>query len=434
MTRAGTSENAGVPARTLFGHPPGLTVLFLTQMWAEFSFFGLQALLVYYMTKHLGLSQAQSSVIYGTYGAAAFFSPFFGGLIADRWLGRTMSVIIGGVMMMFGHFAMAFESLLFPALALVALGNGLFIPPLATQVGSLYGDRDPRKAYAYSAYYMGINLGGLLAPLVCGTLGELYGWHWGFAAAGIGMGIGLVVYLSSLRWLPPEPDRKHSSMTRSIGGTRIDAAKLKTLFLLVAMVVLFRVGYEQSGNVIALWVGDRTDRSIALFGSSAMIPATWFQSINPLLIILLTPVLIRFWRSRGVAETVPNLLRRMSVGCVLAGMAMAVMVVAASVSGAEGARVSAWWTIGYFVLLTLGELLVIPVGLTLVETLSPAAFAATAMGAWYIAKFLGSLLAGFMGAYWLTIPPSAFFALGMVSPFIAAASLYLMASRRSAQS
>jgi POT family proton-dependent oligopeptide transporter len=345
-----------------------------------------------------------------------------------------MSVIIGGVMMMFGHIAMAFESMLFTALALVALGNGLFIPPLATQVGSLYGDRDPRKAYAYSAYYMGINLGGLLAPLVCGTLGELYGWHWGFAAAGIGMGIGLVVYLSSLRWLPPEPDRKHSSMTRSIGGTRIDAAKLKTLFLLVAMVVLFRVGYEQSGNVIALWVGDRTDRSIALFGSSAMIPATWFQSINPLLIILLTPVLIRFWRSRGVAETVPNLLRRMSVGCVLAGMAMAVMVVAAAVSGPEGARVSAWWTIGYFVLLTLGELLVIPVGLTLVETLSPAAFAATAMGAWYIAKFLGSLLAGFMGAYWLTIPPSAFFALGMVSPFIAAASLYLMASRRSAQS
>ena len=141
-------------------------------MWAEFSFFGLQALLVYYMTKQLGFSQAKSSLIYGAYGAAAFFSPFFGGLIADRWLGRTASVIIGAAMMMFGHFAMAFEALLFPALALVALGNGLFIPPLAVQVGSLYADDDPRKAYAYSAYYMGINLGGLLAPLVCGTLGE----------------------------------------------------------------------------------------------------------------------------------------------------------------------------------------------------------------------------------------------------------------------
>jgi POT family proton-dependent oligopeptide transporter len=390
-------------------------------MWAEFSFFGLQALLVYYMTKHLGFAQSKSSVIYGIYGAAAFFSPFFGGLIADRWLGRTLSVIIGGVMMMLGHFAMAFESLLFPALALVALGNGLFIPPLATQVGSLYGDKDPRKAYAYSAYYMGINLGGLLAPLVCGTLGELYGWHWGFAAAGIGMAIGLAVYLSFLKQLPPEPARKRE--TRSTGGTLIDSAKLKTLFLLVAMVVLFRVGYEQSGNVIALWVRDFTDRSV---GGGA-IPATWFQSINPLLIILLTPVLIRFWRSRGVAETVPNLLRRMSFGCVLAGLAMALMVGAAAVSGPEGARVSSWWTIGYFVLLTLGELFVIPVGLTLVETLSPAAFAATAMGAWYIAKFLGSLLAGLMGAYWLKIPPSDFFALGMVSPLLAAICLYAMA-------
>jgi POT family proton-dependent oligopeptide transporter len=431
VTGAGETNPEARPARTLFGHPPGLTVLFLTQMWAEFSFFGLQALLVYYMTKHLGFAQSKSSVIYGIYGAAAFFSPFFGGLIADRWLGRTMSVIIGGVMMMFGHFAMAFESLLFPALALVALGNGLFIPPLATQVGSLYADKDPRKAYAYSAYYMGINLGGLLAPLVCGTLGELYGWHWGFAAAGIGMAIGLVVYLSFLRLLPPEPKRASRGEMRSIGGTPIDAAKLKTLFLLVAMVVLFRVGYEQSGNVIALWVRDFTDRSV---GAGTAIPATWFQSINPLLIILLTPVLIRFWRSRGIAETVPNLLRRMSFGCVLAGIAMAVMVGAAAVSGPEGARVSSWWTIGYFVLLTLGELFVIPVGLTLVETLSPAAFAATAMGAWYIAKFLGSLLAGFMGAYWLQIPPSSFFALGMVSPLVAAACLYLMARMYSAKS
>ena len=185
-------------------------------MWAEFSFFGLQALLVYYMTKHLGFSQAKSSLIYGAYGAAAFFSPFFGGLIADRWLGRTASVIIGAAMMMAGHFAMAFGALLFPALALVALGNGLFIPPLAVQVGSLYADDDPRKAYAYSAYYMGINLGGLLAPLVCGTLGEVYGWHWGFAAAGVGM----AHRPRHLLQLPPPP----SGRARP-GGSRLSRAK-----------------------------------------------------------------------------------------------------------------------------------------------------------------------------------------------------------------
>ena len=218
-------------------------------MWAEFSFFGLQALLVYYMTKQLGFAQARSSLIYGAYGAAAFFSPFFGGLIADRWLGRTASVIVGGTMMMFGHFAMAFPALLFPALGLVALGNGLFIAPLAIQVGSLYADDDPRKAFAYSAYYMGINLGGLLAPLVCGTLGELYGWHWGFAAAGVGMAIGLAIYCSFLRLLPPEPSRLAIAVEDKPGAATVIRRDVIVLILMIAMVVMFRVGYEQSGNV-----------------------------------------------------------------------------------------------------------------------------------------------------------------------------------------
>ncbi|HEX5237322.1 MAG TPA: peptide MFS transporter [Sphingomicrobium sp.] len=424
MATAGASAERVRPGRTLFGHPAGLTVLFTTQMWAEFSFFGLQALLVYYMTKQLGFPQAKSSLIYGAYGAAAFFSPFFGGIIADRWLGRTWSVIIGGAMMMLGHFAMAFESLIFPALAFVALGNGLFIPPLAVQVGSLYADDDPRKAYAYSAYYMGINLGGFLAPLVCGTLGELYGWHWGFTAAGVGMAIGLAIYLSSLRLLPPEPDRAALAAEAKRDGAPVIRQHVAVLFLMIAMVVLFRIGYEQSGNVIALWVRDFTDRSI---GSGLTIPATWFQSINPLLIIVGTPVLIRIWRAGRAKETTAHLLRRMAIGCVIASAAMLTMVFAALASEPEGARVGSIWVFAYFVLLTLGELFVIPVGLTLIESLAPVRFASMAMGAWYIAKFLGSLLAGFMGAYWLVIPPAAFFGIGMASTLIAAACLYAMA-------
>ena len=392
-------------------------------MWAEFSFFGLQAMLVYYMTKHLGFSQAKSSLIYGAYGAAAFFSPFFGGLIADRWLGRTKSVIVGCTMMMFGHFAMAFEGLLFPALTLVALGNGLFIPPLAVQVGSLYRDDDPRKSYAYSAYYMGINLGGFLAPLVCGTLGELYGWHWGFTCAGVGMAIGLVIYCSCLRFLPPELKRAEIAREERPEAEPTIRRHVAILVLMTAMVVLFRIGYEQSGNVIALWVRDFTDRSVGPF----TIPATWFQSINPLLIILGTPVLIRIWRSRKVKETTSHLLRRMAIGCVIATTAMLLMVLAALVSGPGGARVSSLWVVGYFVLLTLGELFVIPVGLTLIESLAPVRFASMAMGAWYIAKFLGSLGAGIMGAYWLVIPASAFFSLGLGSTLIAAVCLYAMA-------
>jgi POT family proton-dependent oligopeptide transporter len=423
VTAAGATSTAGPPARTLFGHPPGLTVLFTTQMWAEFSFFGLQAMLVYYMTKDLGFSQAKSSLIYGAYGAAAFFSPFFGGMIADRWLGRTPSVIIGCTMMMLGHFAMAFEPLLFPALVLVALGNGLFLPPLAIQVGSLYADDDPRKAYAYSAYYMGINLGGLLAPLVCGTLGELFGWPWGFAAAGGGMAVGLAIYCSFLRLLPPEPKKAQLAAEEAPAVAPIIRQHVVTLILMVAMVVLFRIGYEQSGNVIALWVSDFTDRSLGGF----TIPATWFQSINPLLIIIGTPILIRFWRRRRAQETTPHLLRRMAIGCVIAALAMLIMVLAAIASGPGGARVSSLWVLTYFVLLTLGELFVIPVGLTLIESLAPVRFASMAMGAWYIAKFLGSLLAGFMGAYWQVIPASTCFSLGMGSTMLAAVCLYTMA-------
>jgi POT family proton-dependent oligopeptide transporter len=426
VTRARASKSAPKRARTLFGHPPGLTVLFATQMWAEFSFFGLQALLVYYMTRHLGFSQAKSSLIYGAYGAAAFFSPFFGGLIADRWLGRTKAVILGGTMMMFGHFAMASEALLFPALVFVALGNGLFIPPLAIQVGSLYANDDPRKAYAYSAYYMGINLGGLLAPLVCGTLGELYGWHWGFTAAGVGMAIGLIIYCSFVRLLPREPSRRAVAAEARASVVPVIRKNVAILLLMIAMVVLFRVGYEQSGNVIALWVADRTDRSVDLFGLRLVVPATWFQSINPFLIILGTPVLIRIWKRRNANETVPHLLRRMAIGCVIASAALLVMVAAALASGPEGSRVSALWVFGYFALLTLGELFVIPVGLALVESLAPIRFASMAMGGWYIAKFLGSLLAGFMGAYWLVIPPSAFFALGAATTLVAAGCLYSM--------
>ncbi len=270
---------------------------------------------------------------------------------------------------------------------------------------------------------MGINLGGLLAPLICGTLGELYGWHWGFTAAGAGMAIGLVIYCSFFRLLPAEPDRALLAAEAKADRAPVIRKHVAVLLLMIAMVVLFRVGYEQSGNVIALWVRDFTDRSVG----GLTIPATWFQSINPLLIILGTPLLIRVWRRGKHKETTAHLLRRMAIGCLIASTAMAVMVLAALASGPGGARVSSLWVLAYFVLLTLGELFVIPVGLTLVESLAPVRFASMAMGGWYIAKFLGSLLAGFMGVYWQVIPPWAFFGVGLGSTTLAALCLFWMA-------
>jgi len=408
----------------LFGHPPGLAVLFLTQSWAEFSYFGLQAMLVYYMTQQLNLPQAQASIIYGSYGAAAFFSPFFGGMLADRVLGRTRSVLIGGAMMMFGHFAMAFEQLLFPALALVALGNGLFIPPLAVQVGKLYGDGDARRDQAFSAYYMGINLGGFLAPLVCGSLGETYGWHWGFAAAGVGMGIGLTIYMLNQRLLPPDPALERIEKKQRALLTPDDRKALFMLIGVVAVVILFRIAYEQSGNTIALWISDRTDRHIGAWEA----PATWFQSINPLGIILLTPVLMVFWRKRREAGHHPNLFHRMALGCAIAALASLVMIAAAFAYDAHGPA-SAWWVISYFVLLTIAELFVIPIGLSLFGNLSPVQIASTLMGAWYIAKFIGSLAAGYIGTLWRVIPAEYFFAIGAGSTLLASIILFAMGLR-----
>ncbi|MBW4332155.1 peptide MFS transporter [Stakelama sp. CBK3Z-3] len=411
---------------TLFGHPRGLTVLFLTQMWAEFSYFGLQAMLVYYMTGDLGFSQTKSSLIYGTYGATAFLSPFFGGIIADRWLGRAKSVIAGGALMMAGHFAMAFEPLLFPALALVAIGNGLFIPPLAVQVGSLYRDGDPRQAQGFSAYYMGINLGGLSAPLICGSLGEMLGWHWGFAAAGIGMAIGLVIYTRYLSLLPPEPARPNASAPGDPKVlSAIDWRNLRILGVLIVTIILFRVAYEQSGNVIALWVEHQTDRTVSLFGGME-VPATWFQSINPALIIILTPFLMRHWQRRNKGDSLAVLFGRMSVGCLISSLSMAVMIGGAIAYASAGQPVSMIWVLGYFVMLTLGELFVIPVGLSLIGRLSPVQIAAMLMGAWYLAKFVGSMLAGIMGAYWGVIPATVFFGIGMAALLLAAAILAIM--------
>ncbi|GAM97780.1 di-/tripeptide transporter [alpha proteobacterium U9-1i] len=408
--------------RDLFGHPPGLTVLFLTQTWAEFSYFGLQAMLVLYMTQQLALPQADSSIIYGLYTGCAFFSPFIGGIIADRWLGKTPSVVIGGVLMMLGHFAMAFEQALFPALALVAIGNGLFLPPLAVQISALYREGDARRDQAFSAYYMGINLGAFTAIILCPLLAQLYGWHWGFAAAGFGMALGLIIYLGFKKHLPPEPPRVAIEATKRTPLAQSDWKALSTLVGLIAVVILFRIAYEQSGNTITLWLNDRTERSLGGWD----IPAPWFTSLNPLLIIVLTPFLMVYWRKRKAAGQEPNLFRRMAIGCALAGLACLIMVAAAYDYAASAAPVSALWVITYFVLLTLGELLVLPIGLALIGRLSPVQVASMMMGAWYIAKFVGSVSAGFIGTLWLTIPTELFFAIGAGSTFLAALILFWM--------
>src|SRR4249919_4222327 len=194
--------SARTEASNWFGQPRGLTILFLTNMWETFSYYGMRALLVYYMTKQLLISQQHSSLIYGAYTSFAYFTPIVGGAIADRYLGKKRAVIIGATTMAAGHFMMAFEPLFYVALATIALGNGLFLPSLPSQINDLYAPDDPRRGWAYNVYYVGVNVGGFLAPLICGTLGETLGWHYGFGAAGVGMLAGLLIYLAGSRYLP----------------------------------------------------------------------------------------------------------------------------------------------------------------------------------------------------------------------------------------
>jgi POT family proton-dependent oligopeptide transporter len=405
--------------RTFLGHPVGLTVLFLTETWAHFSYFGMQALLVFYMTKQLMFTQPVASALYGAYAAFAYLTPLLGGLLADRFLGQRRSVILGGSLMALGHFALAFEGLFFPGLFLVGMGNGFFITATTTQVGHLYREDDPRRDRAFTVYYVGINIGAFLAPLVCGTLGELYGWHYGFAAAGVGMVIGLAIYLGFQRTLGSEPSRVQRGADKAAIQISPDGwRKIRALIAVAAIVVLFRVAYEQSGNTIALWADARTDRTIGDF----TIPATWFQSINPLLIFTLTPLLVIWWSRQARRGAEIATLRKMALGCAVGGLAYLVMIGAAFAFETHGS--AHWlWLVAFFCLLTAGELFVLPVGLSLFSQLSPAQAASAMIGVWYLAKFAGASLAGWLGTFWLELPPALFFTIGASAAFAAAAAL-----------
>jgi len=409
---------------TWFGQPRGLTILFLTEMWEIFSYYGMRALLVYYMTKQLFIGQEKASFIYGTYTAMAYFTPILGGVIADRWLGKRRAVIIGGSIMAAGHFMMAFEPSFYFALATIALGNGLFLPSLPSQINDLYRPDDPRRGWAYNVYYVGINIGGFLAPLVCGTLGEFYGWHWGFGAAGVGMLMGLVIYILGGRYLPDQ-----GRVARKVAPAATSALNYRSTFVLLfaigLAVTVFRGAYEQVGNTVALWADAGINRATTLI----TIPMTWFQSLNPLLVFLMTPLLLARWRRQADAGRRQSSMRKMSIGALL--VAAAYLLLAIVAFEAEPNRASWLWLVLFFVIFTLGELHILPTGLGLFARLAPAGFGATTVAAWFLAIFSGSLAAGAVGTLWGNTTHARFFVLLTVMATLAAAML--LALDRAAQ-
>ena len=412
MGRGAVGGGMSSPAETWFGQPRGLTILFLTEMWEIFSYYGMRALLVYYMTKQLLIGQEKASLIYGTYTAMAYFTPIVGGMIADRWLGKRRAVIIGGAIMAVGHFMMAYEFLLYGALATIALGNGLFLPSLPSQIDGLYRADDPRRGGAYNIYYVGINIGGFLAPLVCGTLGELYGWHWGFGAAGIGMLAGLAIYTLGGRYLPERAARGAPPKVLTTATARYRSTYL-LLFGVCLAVTVFRGAYEQMGNTVALWADVGIDRTTPVF----TVPMTWFQALNPLLVIVMTPFLLARWRRRAALGKEPSSMQKMAIGALVVATAFLLLAAVASVAGTG--RANGLWLVLFFAIFTWGELYILPIGLGLFARLAPDEFRATTVAAWFLTIFSGSLAAGAVGMLWSAITHAEFF---LMLSAIAAAS------------
>lgn len=393
------------PAPRFLGHPAGLSILFFTEMWERFSFYGMRALLIYYMTKHLLFDQGLASHLYGLYGGLVYFTPLLGGWLADRYLGQDRCVILGGVLMAAGHFLMAFDALFFPALGLIILGSGAFKPNISAQVGGLYAVGDGRRDRAFSIFYVGINLGAFLSPLVCGFLGERWGWHYGFGAAGVGMVLGLCIYLAGRRFLPRTGPVTPEAETPVERGE--EKSRLLGLAAVCLVVVLFWAVYEQMGNTMALWVDSDTDRHILGWE----MPASWFQSFNPFFIFLLTPLVTRLWSRQSRAGREPTSVGKMALGLFFMGAAFVIMIYPASLYAVDGTPVSMFWLVGFTLVLTLGELYLSPVGLSLVTKLAPAHLLSLCMGIWFLAQFAGNMGAGLLGGLWTAISPTTFFAL-----------------------
>ena len=422
------------------GHPKGLAFLFGSEMWERFSYYGMRALLVLYMVDHLlaperlehvlgvaalkrmleslsGPLAAQpfASQIYGLYTGLVYLTPILGGWLADHGLGRRRTITLGAGLMVSGHFLMAYEPAFLFALALIALGCGAFKPNISIQVGELYAPADARRDRAYSIFYLGINIGAFLAPLICGTLGETVDWAYGFAAAGVGMAIGLLTYLAGLSKLPP--DRPHvKDAAPAPSELRRAAFALSLLFLPSA---LFWAGFEQQGNSIALFAETLTDRSVAFFGWRAEIPVTWFQAFNPLMIIVFTPLLVEWWARRAAGDAEPSTLRKLTLGCL--GLAASYLILAFATAGSAGGKTSWLWLFVYFAVITLSELHFSPITLSFVSRIAPAGSRAMLMGFWFLSIFVGNLLAGWIGAFWSKLAAAPFFLLVSATGFVAAA-------------
>ena len=446
--------------RGFFGHPRGLSTLFFTEMWERFSYYGMRALLTLYMTSKavdggLGFSEAYSSAIYATYVSSVWYLPLVGGWLADKFLGARRAVLIGGIIIACGHYAMAIDTqpTFFAALILIAMGTGLLKPNISTMVGQLYEPEDKRRDAGFSIFYMGINLGAFISPFVTGFLAQspyfkriivgmgmnpAKAWHWGFAAAGVGMTLGVIQYVLGGKRLQeagrkPTKDATDKSSTQKLDlvttalafvgallgagfGYRFDAGwisvpfwtvcgyfigylggttrllkgdelkRVLVIFILVVFSIIFWMTYEQAGSSMTLFA-DRLTRN-EVFGWA--FPSSWWQSVPAIFVIILAPIFAFIWQAMGDRQ--PSSPAKFAFGLLFAGIAFAVITLAASFTGAG--RVSPWWLVVVYFIQTMGEMCLSPVGLSTISKLSPVRMVGLMMGVWFLSISIGSYIAG----------------------------------------
>jgi len=467
-----------------FGHPRGLATLFFTEFWERFSYYGMRSLLILFMTAAaakggLGFSDLTAGAIYGLYPSFVYLTALPGGWLADRLLGQRRAVFLGGSIIALGHFSMAIPRLptFYLGLVLIVVGTGLLKPNVSTMVGELYPEGGARRDAGFSIFYMGINLGAFVAPLICGPLGQRVNWHWGFAAAGIGMVLGLVQYALGGRFLGSaglepnagnDPAERKKALQIAWGGIAIavsvvaavalgvihlsapalassmgvvivslalasllfhmffggldslEKKKMAVIFVLFLFSALFWSGFEQAGSSLNLFGERHTDLHVLAWS----IPASVLQSVNPLFIILLAPVFAWIWVALARHRRDPSSPAKFALGLVLVGVGFLVMAVAAMRTLGGARQVSPLWLILTYLFHTCGELCLSPVGLSTVTKLAPHRKVSQMMGIWFMSLSLGNLMAGLVAGRFATFPLPLTF--GAVCATTAGAGLILL--------
>ncbi len=393
---------------TLFGHPKGLYVLFFTELWERFSYYGMRAILVLYIMSKagegplsgLGWSKAEAISLYGTYTMAVYLASIPGGLLADKLWGQRRTVLYGGLTLCAGHLVLAIEGTVpfFAGLALIVAGVGLLKPNISTMVGGLYKAGDPRRDMGFNIFYMGINIGAFASGLAVGYVGENIGWHYGFGMAGIGMLLGQAVYMWGGKYIaavgnpPGEGSSGEAAAVQSAPLSAQEKDRVLVLAVSFFIVIVFWGAFEQAGGLMNIFTKSQVDRGVL----HALIPASWFQSLNPLFIIMFATFVAAFWIWWARAGRESSSLFKMAVGTIIMGLGFVFMAVATRQAESTG---SSWliWIVLAYLFHTIGELCASPVALSFITKLAPVKYASLMMGAYFAATGLGNKVAGLIG-------------------------------------